>query len=60
MTRVGDARRRPGYVELRVMTILSRRPTRLVTIAMANKTRRIIWAVLNRHEFNQGPQAIAA
>ena len=30
--------------------LLQRRPTRLATVAMANKTARIMWAVLTRNE----------
>ena len=30
--------------------LLERKPTRLVTVAMANKTARIVWAVLARGE----------
>ena len=54
--RIGHARRRPDYVEPWVMALLSRKPTRLATIAMANKTARIIWAVLTRHEPYQTQQ----
>lgn len=33
-----------------VIRLLERKPTRLVTVAMANKTARIVWAVLARGE----------
>jgi len=33
-----------------VIGLLERKPTRLATIAMANKTTKIIWAVLTRNE----------
>lgn len=33
-----------------VSRLLGREPTRLVTVAMANKTARIVWAVLARGE----------
>ena len=33
-----------------VQSLLERKPTRVVTVAMANKTARIIWAVLTRDE----------
>ena len=33
-----------------VRTMLERRPARVVTVAMANKTARIVWAVLTREE----------
>ena len=33
-----------------VRALLERRPARVVTVAMANKTARIVWAVLTRGE----------
>jgi hypothetical protein len=33
-----------------IRSLLERRPARAVTVAMANKTARIIWAVLTREE----------
>lgn len=33
-----------------VRSLLERKPARLVTVAMANKTARIVWAVLARGE----------
>jgi transposase len=33
-----------------VRSLMERRPARVVTVAMANKTARIVWAVLNRGE----------
>lgn len=41
-----------------IRSLLERRPTRIVTVAMANKTARIAWAVLKRGE-NYRPQAMA-
>ncbi len=58
--RIGHARRRPGSADPWVMSLLSRKPTRLATIAMANKTARIIWAVLTRHQSYQAPHVRAA
>ena len=36
-----------------IRAMLERRPARVVTVAMANKTARIIWAVLTRGEVYQ-------
>lgn len=58
--RIGHARRRPDCADPWVVDLLSRKPTRLATIAMANKTARIIWAVLDRHEPYQAQQLRAA
>jgi transposase len=33
-----------------VRSLLERRPARVVTVAMANKTARIVWAVMSRGE----------
>jgi len=39
--------------------LLARRPARLVSVAMANKTARIAWALLARNETYRRPQACA-
>ena len=41
-----------------VRGLLERKPARLVTVAMANKTARIVWAVLARGETYRSPAAI--
>jgi transposase len=41
-----------------VRRLLERKPARLVTVAMANKTARIVWAVLARGETCRSPAAI--
>lgn len=41
-----------------VRSLLERKPARLVTVAMANKTVRIVWAVLARGETYRSPAAI--
>jgi transposase len=41
-----------------IRSLLERKPARLVTVAMANKTARIIWAVLARGESYRSPAAI--
>jgi transposase len=40
--------------------LLARRPTRIVTVALANKAARIIWALLTRGEVYRAPQPQAA
>lgn len=40
-----------------IRSLLERKPARLVTVAMANKTARIIWAVLARGESYRSPAA---
>ncbi|MEQ8741639.1 MAG: IS110 family transposase, partial [Parasphingorhabdus sp.] len=47
------AERRPDMPR----SLLERKPARLVTVAMANKTARIIWAVLARGETYRFPAA---
>ena len=48
--RVRVARTRPERADPWMISLLERKPVRLVTVAMANKTARIIWAVLTRNE----------
>tara|TARA_R110002072_G_scaffold75598_2_gene177819 strand:- start:123 stop:365 length:243 start_codon:yes stop_codon:yes gene_type:complete len=43
-----------------VRGLLERKPTRLVTVAVANKTARIAWAVLARGETYRAPMAVPA
>ena len=40
-----------------IRSLLERRPARVVTVAMANKTARIVWAVLARGEIYRAPVA---
>lgn len=40
-----------------IRSLLERRPARVVTVAMANKTARIVWAVLARREVYRAPVA---
>ena len=51
MLRCARARTAPGAKW--VNGLLERRPARLVTVAMANKTARIAWALLARGEIYQ-------
>jgi len=48
--RVRAAMTRPDRVDQWTAAILQRKPTRVATVAMANKTARIIWAVLTKNE----------
>lgn len=41
-----------------VRSLMTRKPSRLVTVAMANKTARIAWAVLSRREDYRAPAMI--
>ena len=43
----------PDRVDPWAIGLLERKPTRLATVAMANKTARIIWAVLTRNEYSR-------
>ena len=52
-SRVRTARSHPDRIDPWTLSILERKPTRLATVAMANKTARIIWAVLTKN----GPYA---
>lgn len=40
-----------------IRSLLARKPARLVTVAMANKTARIVWAVMARGETYRSPTA---
>jgi transposase len=40
--------------------MLARKPRMLVTVALANKTARIVWAVLIKQEDYRAPVAVAA
>jgi transposase len=47
----------PSATGVWVRSLLERKPTRLVTVAVANKTARIAWAVLTRGEAYRMPMA---
>ena len=46
--------RRPEYnpatIDPRLADLLARKPTRVATVAMANKTARVIWGIMSRGE----------
>ncbi len=47
---VRRAKNKPQAVDPRLLALLARKPMRVVTVAMANKTARIVWAVMVRGE----------
>ena len=49
-SRIVSARSNPEKTDPWVLRILERKPARLATVAIANKTARVIWAVLRRNE----------
>lgn len=40
--------------------MLARKPRMLVSVALANKMARTVWALLTRHEDYKAPAAVAA
>jgi transposase len=44
----------------RINTLLARKPVRLVTVAMANRAARVIWAIMVRGEVYRTPVASMA
>src|SRR5258705_211771 len=47
---VRRAKYSPGKIDPRLVDLLARKPIRVATVAMANKTARIIWAIMSRGE----------
>jgi len=45
---VRRAKYNPATIDPRLADLLARKPTRVATVAMANKTARIIWAIMVR------------
>ena len=45
---VRRAKYNPGKIDPRLADLLVRKPTRVATVAMANKTARVIWAIMVR------------
>ena len=56
---VRRARVSPTAVDPRINDLLTRKPVRLATVAMANRTARIIWAVMARGETYRRPATLA-
>ena len=59
---VRRARYKPETIDPRLVDLLARKPVRVATVALANKTARIIWAIMTRGEtYRAGHQpALAA
>ncbi|PAX06314.1 IS110 family transposase [Sphingomonas lenta] len=57
---VRRARAKPEAVDPRITAMLGRKPVRVVTVAAANRTARIAWAVMTRGESYRAPIAAAA
>ena len=47
---VRRAKYNPATIDPRLADLLARKPTRVATVAMANKTARVIWAIMSRGE----------
>ena len=54
------ARTAPGSVDPRIPAMLERRPARVVTVAAANRTARVAWALMTRGESYRRPVAAVA
>ena len=48
---------RPGHASPWLLALIARRPRKLAAVALANKTARIIWAMLNSGQAYRRPQA---
>jgi len=57
---VRQARARREAVDPRIVAMLERKPVRLVTVAAANRTARIAWAIMTRGGTYQAPLVAAA
>ena len=54
------ARTKPEGVDPRLVAMLERKPARVVTVAAANRTARVAWAIMTRGGTYQAPLAAAA
>ena len=50
---VRRAKYNPAKIDPRLADLLARKPTRVATVAMANRTARVIWAIMARGEAYQ-------
>lgn len=57
---VRRARAKPDSVDPRLVALLERKPARVVTVAAANRTARVAWAIMTRGGTYQAPLAAAA
>jgi transposase len=56
---VRRARAKPGSVDPRISAMLQRRPARVVTVAAANRTARVAWAIMVRGGVYRKPALLA-
>ena len=54
------ARTAPTSVDPRIPALLERRPARVVTVAIANRTARVAWAIMTRGGTYRKPTAAVA
>ena len=52
---VRRAKYKPDAVDPRLAALLARKPARVVTVAMANRAARVIWAIMARGEIYRVP-----
>jgi transposase len=57
---VRRARTKPDSVDPRMVAMLKRRPARVVTVAAANRTARVAWAIMTRGGTYRAPISAAA
>jgi len=57
---VRRAKYKPEAVDPKLADLLSRKPVRVVTVALANKTARVIWAIMTRGGTYRAPQTAGA
>ena len=50
---ITGVKRKPETADLRLVALLARKPVRVATVAMANHTARVVWAVMTRGETYQ-------
>lgn len=60
MSQLRWAKTHPAEAPPWLVSLLERKPTKLVAVALANKTARIAWAMMTRGETYKAPQAAAA
>jgi len=60
MSQLRWAKTHPAEAPPWLVSLLERKPTKLVAVALANKTARIAWVVMTRGETYRSPQAAAA
>ena len=57
---VRRAKYKPNAVDPNLAHLLSRKPVRVVTVAPADKTARVIWAIMTRGGTYRAPQTTGA